>query len=101
MVVVIKPKTRTLEQNSRLWALLHDISTQVEWYGKKLTAEDWKIVFTAALKKMTVVPSLDGAGFVALGQSTSRMTKAELSDLMTLIESFGVDNGVTFSERKV
>ncbi len=95
MVLEVKPQTRSLEQNSRLWAMLTDISDQVEWYGRKLTPDDWKNVFTASLKKQDVVPGLDG-GFVVLGLSTSKMTKAEMSDLQTLMEAFGAEKGVIF-----
>jgi len=96
--VTIAEPTRSIEQNSRLWALLHDVSAQVDWYGKRLTPEDWKHVFTSSLRKLEVVPNLEGNGFVALGLSTSRMSKRELGDLMTLIEAFGADRGVTWSE---
>jgi hypothetical protein len=99
--VQVKPPTRTLDQNARLWAMLGDVSRQVDWYGKKLDAEDWKHVFSASLRKLAVVPNIDGTGFVALGLSTSKMTKAELGDLMTLIEAFGAERGVEWSEPKV
>ena len=95
MVLEIKPATRSLEQNSRLWAMLTEISSQVDWYGRKLTPDEWKHVFTASLKKQDVVPGLDG-GFVVLGMSTSKMTKAEMSDLQTLMEAFGAEKGVRF-----
>jgi sulfite reductase beta subunit-like hemoprotein len=96
--VTVAEPTRTLEQNARMWALLTDISEQVEWYGKRLTPEDWKHVFTTSLRKLTVVPNLDGTGFVALGLSTSRMSKRELGDLMELIAAFGSERGVVWSE---
>jgi len=96
MVLEIKPQTRSLEQNARLWAMLDEISKQVDWYGRKLTAEEWKHVFSASLKKQDVVPGLDG-GFVVLGLSTSKMTKAEMCDLQTLMEAFGAERGVRFS----
>lgn len=96
MVLEIRPETRSLAQNARLWAMLTDISQQVDWYGRKLTAEEWKHVFTAALSKQDVVPGI-GGGFVVLGKSTSRMTKAEMSELQTLMEAFGADKGVHFT----
>jgi hypothetical protein len=96
MVLEVKPSTRSLEQNARLWAMLNDISRQVDWYGRKLTPDEWKHVFSAALKKQDVVPGIDG-GFVVLGLSTSKMTKAEMCDLQTLMEAFGVERGVRFS----
>ena len=98
--VVIKEPTRSLSQNARLWALLHDVAAQVEWYGKRLTPEDFKHIFTSSLRKLEVVPNLEGNGFVALGLSTSRMSKRELGDLMTLIEAFGAERGVVWSEPK-
>jgi hypothetical protein len=96
--VEIKQSTRTLEQNSRLWALLTDISRQVDWHGRRLHPEEWKSVFTAALKKQDVVPNIDGTGFVVLGLSTSKMTKSEMIDLQTLIEAFGANHGVRFTD---
>lgn len=96
MVLEVKPSTRSLEQNARLWAMLSDISRQVDWYGRKLTPDEWKNVFSAALKKQEVVPGIDG-GFVVLGLSTSKMTKAEMCDLQTLMEAFGAERNVRFS----
>jgi hypothetical protein len=96
MVVEIKPETRTLAQNARLWAMLTDVAKQVNWYGRKLSEEEWKHVFTASLAKQDVVPGIDG-GFVVLGKSTSKMTKPEMSELQQLIEAFGAQQGVRFT----
>jgi len=97
-VITVKPPTRSLDQNALLWSLLGEVSRQVEWYGKKLDPEDWKHVFTASLRTLSVVPNLDGTGFVALGLSTSRMSKRELGDLIDLIHAFGAERGVVFNE---
>jgi hypothetical protein len=94
----IMPPTRSLDQNARLWSLLADISANVIWHGRKLDSESWKHIFTSSLKKMDVVPNLEGTGFVALGLSTSKMSKKELGDLMTLIEAFGTEHGIKFSD---
>lgn len=96
MVVEVKPETRSLAQNARLWAMLTDISKQVNWYGRKLTPEEWKHVFTASLTKQDVVPGLDG-GFVVLGKSTSSMTKGEMSELQELMQAFGAQQSVRFT----
>jgi len=94
-VVTIQEETRNLEQNALLWPLLDDLAEQVDWYGTKLTAEEWKDVMTASLLKQKAVPGIDG-GFVVCGQSTSRMSKSLFSELIELIYSFGADKGVTF-----
>jgi hypothetical protein len=99
-VTIAEPK-RTGEQNDRMWALLTDVAQQVDWYGKRLSPEDWKHIFSSSLRKLEVVPNLDGTGFVALGLSTSRMSKRELSDLMTLIEAFGAEKGVEWADERI
>jgi hypothetical protein len=96
-VTLAEPK-RNLEQNARMWAMLADVSAQVEWYGRWLTSEDWKHVFTASLKKLDVVPNLDGTGFVALGMSTSTMSVREMRDLIELMFAFGAERGVSWSD---
>lgn len=92
-VVIVQDPTRSLEQNALMWAMLADISAQVDWYGQKLTSEEWKDVFSAALKRQKVVPGLDG-GFVVCGQRTSKMTKGEMSDLVELMNAFCAERGV-------
>lgn len=96
--VTVAEPTRNLEQNAAMWAALTDLAEQVEWYGRYLSAQDWKAVMTAGLKKLEVVPNIDGTGFVALGQSTSKMSKREMSDLLELIHAFGAERGVVFGD---
>lgn len=102
-VVVSEAKpTRSLDQNSRLWALLTDVSRQVEWPvdGKlqRLSPEDWKTILTAALTKgQRVAQGVDG-GFVMLGSSTSRMSVGEMIDLQLLITAFGAEHGVRWTD---
>ena len=97
-VVEVKPFTRTIEQNKILWAMLTDVSEQVNWHGNKLSNEDWKHIFSAALSQQRVVPNIDGNGFVVLGKSTSKMSVAEMSDMIELIQAFGAERGVKFNE---
>lgn len=96
-VVEIKPTTRSSDQNNLLWPLLTELSNQVEWYGKKLTPDEWKDVMTAGLKRNKVVPGIDG-GFVVVGASTSKMDKKTFSELIELIYAFGITNNVKFRE---
>lgn len=97
-VVTISEPKRNLDQNARMWAMLTDVARQVEWYGKRLAAEDWKAIFSSSLRKLTVVPNLDGSGFVALGTSTSSMSKSEMSDLIELMFAFGAERDVRWTD---
>lgn len=97
-IVEIKEPNRSLEQNSKLWSLLHDLSVQVNWHGNKLTEENWKDILSASLKQQKVVPGIDG-NFVVLGQRTSKMNKKDFSELLELTYAFGAQQGVTWSEQ--
>ena len=97
--IVFQEPKRTVDQNSRFWALLTAVSTQLKWHGQRLTPDDWKIVFMSALnQELRLVPNIHGNGFVQLGRSSSKLSKAEMSELMELIEAFAAEHGVTLWE---
>ena len=97
-IVIKEHKTiRNSEQNAKLWAMLTDISSQVNWHGQYLTKDEWKDVITAGLKRQKVVAGIDG-GFVVIGAHTSKMSVAEMSDLIELATAFGYQNGVKWTD---
>lgn len=104
--IIVRPvkSRRTLEQNAKLWAMLGDIARQVEWSvnGVRglLDAEDWKHIVTATVRQEVRMAEGINGGFVLLGQSTKRMTVAELGDLIEFMYSFGADRGVVWTEPK-
>lgn len=89
---------RSVDQNSLLWSLLGQVSQQVQWYGQRLSSEDWKDVCSASLRRYNVVPGIDAGTFVPLGMRTSQMTKEEMGMLLDLIVAFGTERGVKFRE---
>lgn len=97
--VTFQGPKRTLDQNSKLWAMLTDVATQLTWHGQRLTPDDWKLVFLASLKQeMRIVPNIDGNGFVQLGRSSSDLSKEEMGDLFEIISAFGAKHEVKFHE---
>lgn len=50
------------------------------------------------IKQQDVVPNLAGNGFVVIGQSTSRMRVSEFAELLELIQAFGTEHGVKWSD---
>ena len=97
--VSIKAPTRSLEQNALMWSVLNDIARQVEWYGEKLSSEDWKTMLTASVKKQKTRPGIDG-GFVVMGTSTSKMSVSEMTELIELAYAFGADKDVQWTLSK-
>ena len=97
--VEFKAQKRSLDQNSRFWAMLTDVAQQLSWHGLHLKAADWKLIFLDALKReLRMVPNLDGTGFVNLGRSSSDLSKREMSEMMELMAAFGAEHGVVFKE---
>ena len=95
--VCVKGARRSLDQNAKMWAMLTEVSRQVEWHGQKLRPDDWKLIFVDALKREArLVPNLDGNGFVNLSTSSSDLSKQEFCDLLELISAFGANHNVTF-----
>ncbi len=97
-----RPETRTTAQNRMLWSVLNDLSEQCKWFvdGEmvKLEPDEIKDILTANLKKQQrMARGLDG-GVVFLGQRTSRMSKAEMADVITLGHSVGDERGVKWSK---
>ena len=79
--------------------MLTEVAQQLPWHGQKLRPDDWRLLFLDALKReLHMVPNLDDTGFVALRCSTSDLSKSEMSDMISLIESFGANHGVKFSD---
>lgn len=101
--VVVAPfeETRNGEQNSKLWAMLTDISRQVQWpvngHMQRLSKEDWKDVLSAGLEQgQRIAQGIEG-GFVMLGSRTSRMKKKRMAELIELIQFFGDSHGVRWT----
>ncbi len=99
--VEVKAAKRTLPQNDRMWAMLTDIAQQLPWHGQKLRPDDWKLLFLDSLKReLRMMPNLSNTGFVNINQSSSDLTKSEMSDLIELMHQFGAEHGVTFADDK-
>ena len=101
LVTVTEPK-RSDAQNDKLWAMLHDVSAQVEWpvdgVLQKLPADDWKVILTAGLKRSQRIAQGIEGGVVVLGSRTSRMTQKRMSELIELIQFFGDSKEIVWSD---
>lgn len=97
--VELKAVKRSLPQNDRMWAMLSDIAQQKDHNGRKYTPDHWKVIFLHALgREVQFIPGLDGRTFIPFGQSSSDLSKQEMTDLIDLIQSWGAENGVVFHD---
>lgn len=98
--VELKAARRTLPQNERMWAMLTDIALQKEHAGRKWTPDQWKVLFMHACgREAQFVPALNGAAFIPWGQSSSDLSKKEMTDLIDFMHAWGAENGVIFHDQ--
>lgn len=96
--VTFQGPKRTVDQNSRLWAMLTDVAEQASHSGRKYAPDQWKVLFMHACgREVQFIPALDGSGFIPWGQSSSDLSKPEMSELQEFISAWGAQNGVVFS----
>jgi hypothetical protein len=97
--VEFKAARRTLPQNDRMWAMLTDIAQQKTHAGRRYTADQWKVLFMHACgREVQFIPALDGSTFIPWGQSSSDLSKQEMTDLIEFMFAWGAENGVVFQD---
>ena len=96
-VVTIRESKRTVDQNDKMWSMISDIS-RAKPDGRMHTPEVWKCLFMHACGHATQFEmGLNGQPFPT-GYKSSRLTKAEMSDLIESIYAYGAEKGVVWSE---
>ncbi|TPM53236.1 hypothetical protein FJ959_22145 [Mesorhizobium sp. B2-2-4] len=99
--IEFKASKRSLPQNDRLWAMLTDVAAHMKALGRDYTTEEWKLLFMSAWgREIRFLPGLDQKTFVPVGQSSSDLSKQEMTDLIEFIYAWGAENGVTFNDPK-
>lgn len=97
--VKIEEPRRTLDQNAKLWPMLHDIAIQFPYHGEHRTPDEWKgLMLHACGKEVHFLPSLDGKGFVPFGMRSSKLSKREFAELIEFIYAWGAENGIRWSD---
>lgn len=94
---VSAPK-RTGDQNDKMWAMISDVA-RAKPMGRVHSPEIWKCLFMSMTgHEAQWEPSLDGKGVVHVGFKSSRLSKAQFSELIEAIYAFGAEHNVQWSE---
>jgi len=104
-IVTITEETRTLEQNSKLHAMLGDIAKQVIYKGMKFNITIWKRLLTAAFlreKKRSpiLIPAIDGEGIDIIYEETSKMPVGLMAEFIEYVYCYGAENNVKFKTQR-
>lgn len=103
--VEFKGPSRSLEQNSRFWAMLTDCAVQGRINDRRFSTEQWKTMFLHAYAEergieIRYLPALNRAGMVPCGRSSSDLSVSEMSEVMDFISAWGAENGIVFHDQE-
>jgi hypothetical protein len=97
-VVTVSEPRRNADQNAKMWAMLEDVA-RAKIDGRNWTRETWKAAFMHLLgHQVQFAEGLDGTGAFPVGFRTSRLTKGQMTDLITLIQEWGDRHGVQWRD---
>lgn len=103
--ITIAPKSRSNDQNSMFHAMCGDIAKSgVKWAGDAHSLDEWKALLVSAHAVATgqggaVIPGLEGE-YVAIRESTSRMTVGRASSLIEYTLAWCAQNGVDLHDTR-
>ena len=94
-VLTIAPPKRSAEQSDKMWAMLSDIS-RAKPMGRTHTPDMWKaLMMKACGHAVQFLLRIDGEPF-PIGFRSSRVSKAQMSDLIEFMHQFGAEHGINW-----
>lgn len=103
--VTIAPEQRRGSQNAMFHAICGDLANSgMKWAGECRTLDQWKAILVSGHSVATggsgdVIPGIEGE-FVAIRESTSRMSVARASSLIEYTLAFCATNGIELTETR-
>lgn len=98
VTVTFRKPTRSNDQNAKMWAMIGDIRKQKDKHGLDMAADIWKAAFMRACKhEVAFATGLDGEPF-PVGFRSSKLTVAQMADLITFIQQWGDEVGIQWSK---
>lgn len=102
-VVEVKEPKRSRDQNAMFHAMCGDLAkSDMKFAGKRRNADEWKMLLVSGHSVATggggeVIPGIEGE-FVAIRESTARMSVSRAASLLTYVLAFCDTNGVELTE---
>jgi hypothetical protein len=95
---VIKPATRSLQQNALLHALFSDLAKQAKFHGRTLSAAQWKVLMISGHTVATgggadIVPGIEGE-FINLRESSAGMSIRRMTSLLEYVVAYCATNEI-------
>ena len=102
--VVIKPESKTREQEEKYHAMIGEVAEQAQHLGSSWQAEDWKRLLLDKFARETgrthgkVIPNLDKTGVVEVGILSRKFNKVDGAEFIEWLYAWGIENGITYKD---
>lgn len=103
MIVEVKPKSRSLDQNAKLHAMFSDIAaSKLLFAGKQRSAEEWKVILISGHSIATggqgeVIAGIEGE-LICIRESSAGMSVSRMASLIEYVAAYGSEHGVNFRD---
>lgn len=103
MIVEIKPKSRSLDQNAKLHAMFGDFAaSKLLFAGKARSAEEWKVILISGHSIATggqgeVIAGIEGE-LICIRESSANMSVSRMASLIEYVSAYGAEHGVSFRD---
>lgn len=93
---------RNLEQSAKFHAMCGDAAKQATYMGRKLSSDQWKVIFISGHAIATglgadMVPGLEGE-FVNIRESSALMSKKRIASLIEYVYAWGAGENIKWSD---
>lgn len=98
--IEVREERRSEPQNDLLHPRIREIAKRTKWAGKLRDEETWKRLLVAAWcrtrgESVEILPALDGHGVDIVPARTSKLSKAQTTDLLDYVEAWAAEYEAT------
>jgi hypothetical protein len=99
LIVEIKPKTRSLDQNAKLHSIFSDFANSaLDFGGKRRSADEWKVILISGHSISTggqgeVIAGIEGE-LICIRESSAGMSVGRMASLIEYITAYATEMGV-------
>lgn len=103
LIVEVKPRTRSLDQNAKLHAMFADFARSgLKFGGKTRSLEEWKVILISGHSIATggqgeVIAGIEGE-LICIRESSAGMTVSRMASLIEYVTAYATEKGVQLSD---
>lgn len=103
MIVEIKSRGRSLDQNAKLHAMFGDIAaSKLHFAGKERAPDEWKVILISGHSIATggqgeVIAGIEGE-LICIRESSAAMSASRMASLIEYVSAFGAEHGIRFRD---